>query len=818
MNVRRLIFFVFFIPLAAALSPAADFDFFEKKIRPVLIESCYECHSVDGGKAKGSLLLDTAEGMRKGGDNGPAVVPGEPGQSLLIAAITHEQPDLEMPPKQERLPSSVIAHFRKWIEDGASDPRTESTGKISDAPTDIESGREFWAFVPPKPVSPPELNPAPITNVDRFIRKRLADAGLRPSPEASPATLLRRIHFDLTGLPPTQTEQKSFHHSVKGDGLAVALENRVDQLLSRPAFGEKWGRHWLDVARFAESSGKESNFTYPEAWRYRDYVIDAFNADLPFDQFVTEQLAGDLLPTENDQERARLLIATGYLAVGPTSLNEMNLDQFHADVADEQINASTQGFMAITVACARCHDHKFDPVSMRDYYALAGIFRSTKTHVGTAVGPDNQIGGELIHLPESTKLPTFYKAMTPEAVQKLKQEKKDLIAKNDAAVARAEKARQEGRDPTGEYSLQMAIGHIWRVGGIDGKLALVDEKGQPNVMCMGVLDDKQIRDLPVYERGELAHPGKEKIPRGFPEVIALTDAPQVPDGKSGRLQYARWLTHPEHPLTSRVIANRIWKHLFRTGIVRTTDNFGYNGERPSHPELLDYLALRLMNEYEWSLKKLIRELVLTDTYRQSSDYRESAFLEDPENRLLWRMSKRRLDAEEIRDAMLAVSHDLDSRRPVASLIGRTGNRNAALIHFARDIPSDLDGSTHRSVYLPVLRDKLPDILELFDFAESSLVTGHRESTNVPMQALYFMNSEFVEARAASLAELARSNSPDGDLVSAAFRACLSRSPSPEEKKLGEEFFRNTESTSDQEDSLKRYCQALISTAQFRNLD
>lgn len=453
---------------------------------------------------------------------------------------------------------------------------------------------------------------------------------------------------------------------------------------------------------------------------------------------------------------------------------------------------------------------------MDDYYAMVGIFRSSKTYYGTAVGPDNQLGGELIHLPKSLDLPVFYKAMNPEEIIRLKQDKIDLIAKENEAKAKAAQAAKEGKDPSEFFSLQMAVGNIWRKGAIDGKLALVDEKGNPNAMCMGVTEGEKIENSPVYERGELATPRESKVPRGFPEVVQLSDPPEIPASESGRLQYAQWLTHPDHPLTARVIANRVWNHLFRTGLVRTTDNFGFNGERPSHPELLDYLALKLVNEHKWSVKGLIRELVLTRSYRQSSDFRETSFLKDPENRLLWRMSKRRLDAEEIRDAMLFVAGDLDLTRPVASLIGRTGDRNAALLPFAKNIPADLDGSVHRSVYLPVVRDRLPDVLELFDFAESSLVTGHRETTNVPMQALYFMNSVFVEERSTSFAQRVTTDAGNENKarIGTAFQLCFNRLPTPEESALAREFFESTSGP----DSLKRYCQALLSTATFRNLD
>ncbi len=801
----------------------AQVAFFETKIRPVLIENCYECHSVEAEKSKAGLLLDTREGIRAGGDNGPAVVPGDVDESLLYIAITHADSDLEMPPKKDRLPGSVIEDFRQWIEGGAVDPRDGPKGKLTDAPIDYESGRAFWAFRQPEwPTVPTSAQNDGWSrgDIDRFVLNQLEDAGLKPSPNAEPSVLLRRIHFALVGLPPLPEARRRFLDCVKDTSLTAAIESEVDVLLASDQYGERWGRHWLDVARFAESSGKESNFTFPEAWRYRDYVIDAFTEDMPFDQFIAEQLAGDLLPSENDSERARLQIATGFLAVGARSLNEMNRAQFYADTVDEQINVTTQAFMASTVACARCHDHKFDPFLMKDYYAMAGIFGSSSTHIGTVIGPDNVIGGELIHLPKKLGLPVFNAPLTSAKVAELKGQRVATLEKQKTDQALAAKAFKEGKDPSEFFSLQMAIGNIWKVGGIDGKLAKVDQSGQPHVMCMGVTEGTAMVDQPIYDRGDISQPKEDAIPRGFPEVVVMDEAFKVDPESSGRLELAQWLAHPDHPLTARVLANRVWRHLFGVGLVRTMDNFGYNGERPSHPELLDYLALRLVEEHQWSVKSLIREIVLSRAYRQSSDFREESFLKDPENRLLWRMSKRRLEAEAIRDAMLMASGELDLSRPEGSMIARLGDRNAALLAFAKSVPSDLDGTTTRSVYLPVVRDRLPDVLELFDFAETSLVTGHRETTNVPMQSLYFMNSEFVESRAEALAKQL-----DGLEISAAistvFERCLSRAPDDIELGMAMRFF---ESAADSEGPLsvdekrRRYSQVIFSTAEFRNLD
>ena len=658
--------------------------------------------------------------------------------------------------------------------------------------------------------------------LDHFILAKLNESGLSPSADAEPATLLRRLHLDLVGLPPSPEAITAFQKRIESDGIDSALAAEVDALLASPQFGERWGRHWLDVARFAESSGKEANISVPYAWRYRDYVIDAVNADLPFDRFLAEQIAGDLLPYDNDAERARLLIATGFLAIGPKNLDEMNPLQFVADVADEQLDTVTRAVMASSVACARCHDHKFDPFSMQDYYALSGVFASTKTYFGTAVSPSNRIGGDPLVLPLGADAPILHPSIGKQRVEQLKTQLASLKKEQQDRLAAAMKARRSGGDAEKEFSIRDALRIFWTTGGIEGQLEKVDESGQALPLAMGVIDRQRIINSPLLERGEINKPGRP-VPRRFPQVIELSDAPQVPARHSGRLEFARWLTHPDHPLTARVMTNRVWRHLFGAGLVRTMDNFGFSGERPSHPELLDTLAVRFMAD-GWSIKKLVREIVLSRTYRQSSAYREDAFRTDPENRLLWRASKRRLDAEAIRDAMLVVAGELDSARPVGSLVGtKIGDRPISLIGLDPNIPADLDGSKHRSVYLPVLRDRLPDVLDLFDFAEPSLVTGDRETTNVPVQALYLMNSSFVQSRATALANRVQREA-DGheQRLRHAFVLCFSRAPDAEETKLAAAFFDQNQVNSDNDQQSQKlfasYCQALLATAEFRNLD
>lgn len=790
----------------------ADYSFFEAKIRPVLVKHCHECHSKAAGKSKGGLLVDSRDGLRDGGESGPAVVPGDPDKSLLLRAIAHTEPDLEMPPQQKRLAAGIINDFRRWIAAGAPDPRERATSGMKEKPpVTLADGRRFWAFQ--KPASPT----LPATRkrnwarreLDHFVLARLEAHELAPAADAAPATLLRRLHFDLVGLPPAPAVRTAFRERVAADGLDEALAAEVDRLLASDRYGERWARHWMDVARFAESSGKESNITYPHAWRWRDYAIDAFNADLPFDRFITEQIAGDLLPYRDDAERARLLIATGFLAFGAKGLNEMNKLQFLVDQVDEQIDTVTRAFTAQSVACARCHDHKYDPFHMEDYYALAGIFGSTLTAYGTWIDSENNNAGELVTLPRVDGQLIPNPSMPKARLAALKEQKAGLDAEEKERKAAAEAARKRGGNPGDHYSLRDALRIYWSRGGIEGKLATVDDQGRALPLAMGGRDRPQIRDARLLERGELAKPGP-KIPRGFPRVIELPAVEPPSEEQSGRLELAKWLTRPEHPLTARVMVNRIWRHLIGAGIVRTTDNFGFTGERPSHPELLDHLAVRF-TAGGWSVKSMVREIVLSRTYRQDSAWRQDAFLKDPDNRLIWRANKRRLDAECIRDAMLAVSGRLDTRRRPGSLVATVSSQSVALFGFNKKIPADLDGSDHRSVYLPVVRDRLPDVLDLFDFAEPSLVTGDRETTNVPLQALYLLNSEFVARQSRALAGRLRNGSERGDSrIRDGYQLCFARPPTPPELQAATEFVAKSD--------LPTLCQSLLATAEFRNLD
>jgi cytochrome c553 len=780
--------------------------FFETRIRPVLATHCYECHSREADQAKGGLRLDDRAAVLRGGDSGPALVPGDPDASLLLRAIRHEDPDLEMPPRKARLPEAVLADVARWIAAGAPDPREPGPAP---APESADRSRSHWSFRPPAPPPLPEPKRRDWAwrDLDRFVLATLEAHGIDPSPDADAATFARRLAFDLTGLPPGPDAARQ---------AAEDLPAYVDALLASPAFGPRWGRHWLDVVRYAESNGKEANLIHPHAWRYRDYVIDAWNRDVPYDRFLTEQLAGDLLPAEDDADRARLLVATGFLALGPKSLAEQNPAQFSADVADEQIDALSRAFLGLSLACARCHDHKADPVTMSDYYALAGIFRSTDTRYGTWVDSESNRGGHLIRLPDLPGQLIPNRSLSKAEVEKLRAQLARLEAEEQAGRARAEQAAREGRDLQGEFNemLREALRILWTRGPIVGRLETVDAEGNALPLCMGALEAETKVHSPRYERGDLAHPA-ETVPRAVPALFGLSTEGPVPEAASGRLELARWITDPGHPLTARVLVNRVWTHLFGAGLVETVDDFGRTGAAPSHPELLDHLAVRF-RDGGGSVKGLIREIVLSRTYRQASGWRAEPFAQDPDNRLLWRMSKRRLDAEAIRDAMLAASGELELAPRPGSLVAKLEVQSAAMIPFNRELPEDLDGSTHRSVYLPVLRDQLPDVLRQFDFAEPSLVTGRRERTNVPPQALYLMNSAFVRARAAAVAErLLAEASTDGDRIRAAYRRCLGRAPDPEELRLVHAFLA---AVPDPDQGWPDLCQALLASADFRMLD
>ncbi|MCO8124120.1 PSD1 and planctomycete cytochrome C domain-containing protein [Stieleria sp. TO1_6] len=834
-------------PAARALT-GEQTKFFESNIRPVLVRECYGCHSKQSGQSKGGLRLDTQAATLQGGDSGAAIVPGDLDASLLYGAITHT--DFVMPPKR-KLSDAEIADFRTWILSGAADPRivhpVDSPATAIDDQTIEQAKRSFWAYQPPQRSELAEVGDASDdwskTTIDRFLKAKLDQSGLAPADDADAPTVLRRLCFDLIGLPPTPEQHRHFALAFERDpGEAIAVI--VDQLLKQPEYGQHWGRHWLDVVRFAESTGREVNMTYPHAWRYRDYVIDSFNADKPFDEFVREQIAGDLLPAADDREWSEHLIATTFLAMGTKNVNEQSRAQFAADLADEQIDTSTRVFLGTSVACARCHDHKFDPIRQSDYYAMAGIFRSTKTffgnppsQYGSFSGPQTRQTSSLILLPVADENP-IGRSYTQDELQQLHEQ----IQQKRLELSQLR--RGNNSTGAGPMSQQMRIRLSNELASLSAKLSVVDERGDPRSYCMGVQDGSVSGDAPLLVRGEIDQPA-DRVPRGIPVVLGQIDPPSP--RSSGRLELARWIGSEHNTLAARVMVNRIWHHVFGQGIVPTTEDFGMTGIAPSHPALLDHLSIEFVDS-GWSVKEIVRQLVCSRAYRMQSRMDRTSHESDPDNRLLWRANVKRLPAESLRDAMLSVAGKLQTESPRASKVaqagymrvrsdqledprdrfarafgtmltsrGRSGRFRADRLRESNDMSIDSVSANYRSVYLPVVRDFLPRSLEVFDFADPSLVTGARETSNTPNQALYLMNNPLTVRLSESFAKrLIRESRTQQDRIESAFQLVYGRSPSVAEQMASQEYLE--QSGLSPLSALSTFCQSLFASAEFRYLN
>jgi len=754
------------------------FDFFEQHIRPVLVRECYECHSVESEPLMANLLLDSKPGMIAGGDNGSAIVPGDPESSLLIDALRHRE--FEMPPSG-KLPEETIRRFEQWVRMGAPDPRSGETMLATGHQRSAEE--PWWAFQPIQAVETPVVHDQGWSKsmIDRFIWAKLDEQGLRPVADADRVQLIRRATFDLWGLPPEPVAVEAFVNDLDADAFAKV----VDRLLDSPRFGERWGRHWLDIARYAESTGHERNFLYPHAWRYRDYVIAAFNQDKPYDQFVLEQLAGDQLPFETIAQRDEQWTATGFLALGSRNLIG-GAEDFLLDTADDQINVTMQAILGLTVACARCHDHKFDPISTREYYGLAGIFLSTESLYGTVPGT----GGGSNRFP-SELIPLGADALQREAIMR-EHAKEFAQATKELATARSVHKRLASLP---EAQLAKKVDELAQAKQeVDARQATLDKLQQdapePPPYAMGVRDAKKIVDTQVRISGDARKKG-DMAPRG---VLACCNGDQevlMPQDASGRLQLAQWLVDPRHPLTSRVIVNRIWHHLLGQGLVSSVDNFGLNGQLPSHPELLDSLALQFQAD-DWSIKRTIRRIMLSHVYQLSATHDENHFQVDPDNRLLWRHSPRRLEAEAIRDAMLMAGGNLKLSPPEeGSVAARLGD--GCLV---REIDAEKLRVTEpwRSVYLPVARFFEPDILQVFDGASANLVVGDRAETNVPSQALFLLNNDFVieQTQATARRVLNSSCQSDAERIGLLYQWVLGRRPTASELSRADDYLQRSE--------------------------
>jgi hypothetical protein len=813
---------VHFSTLAKA-DDAASVEWFEKKIRPVLVKHCYECHSAGSKDLGGKLRLDFRDGLLKGGESGPAVSVGKSDSSPLMLALKYD--GLEMPPSG-KLPDSVIADFEKWIQLGLTDPRTPPK---TDEP-ERAKGRTKESLWSLQPIVEHQI---PVTSsgwaetpIDHFIAERHKEEGLTAVADASPRDLLRRVSFDLTGLPRSYEEINDFERDFSTKHYAQV----VDEMLASPRFGERWGRHWLDVARFAESNGNDRNVIFPHAWRYRDYVIRSFNADKPFDQFVREQVAGDLLISEDWRQRDEQFIATGFLTLGSKVLGEGDKDLFEMNLIDEQIDVVSRAFLGLTISCARCHDHKFDPVPTRDYYALAGIFGSTESLYGPMTNankygfdrPLQPIGENGAALDGPAKAYREKVAEVTGVRNKARSSRYGFVRKKAALENEQKKTMDAKRlaEIADEVKTQDAEITEWdkKIEAIDADLKeLTDNPPEFPDYCMAVRDLAEPNDCAVRVRGEVKQKG-DIVPRGVPSLFDFQSSAELSKESSGRLILADWLVDDANPMTARVAVNRIWQHLFGRGLVDTPDNFGHMGKLPSHPELLDWLASRFRSN-GWSIKQTIREVVLSRTYRLASNHSSNNNEADPANTLLWRAPVKRLDAESLRDAMLQVSGELELSPPEGSIVSSFEERE----FNDRVRPSaDQLSSVHRSVYLPVARYWVPDMLREFDFADPSLVVGKRTERTMASQSLFLMNSQFMTDRAMQIAERIVAQ-PEADRAATAFKRVLLRDPTAEEATRLAAFVQDSadgtkENSPESERSAAVWqaaCQTLLMTAEFR---
>ena len=795
--------------------------FFEAKIRPLFIKHCFECHSTEAGKSNGGLLLDSKEGWSAGGDSGEVIEVGKPGESLLLESVKYSNPKLRMPPKYQ-LSEREVNDLEKWIEIGAPDPRASQVARKSYS-IDWEKGKKHWAFQPIKKSEVPQVQNTQWVRdeLDRFILAKIEAAGITPVEDVDRFALIRRVSLDLTGLPPTVDEVGEF---VKDPAeLDEALTKVVDRLLKSPAFGERWGRHWLDVARYADSVGKTRNIPFAFAWRYRNYVIDSFNADKPFNQFVAEQIAGDLLGAQGPKDRAENYIATGFLALGSMDLNERDQEQFTLDRIDDQIDTLGRAFLGMTLGCARCHDHKFDPISQADYYALAGVFASSETlsgQQGRSNGTKTYVSQDRLAKIDPSSLSAAAKP-NKESLNRAKQ-----ISELQVTI---KQMISEGKK--GNLTTTQLKSHRQKIAVLRAKLnelkasqgdmpgsskkakSSTEEDLDPTALLAMAVTEGRAKDIPLRVRGEPDIKG-DVIPRALPTIVRTAKYSKIGDDQSsGRLELARWLSSAENPLTARVIVNRVWLHLLGRGLVESVDNFGASGSAPTHPELLDFLSSRFMDE-NWSIKTLVRSIVLSRTYRLSSVPVEKNAEVDEGNQLYWRANLRRLEVEAIRDSLLAAGDMLILKRPSGAPFDASFQGDISRVNRNKKGVNDPVMEPIRSVYLPIFRSKLPGMYTAFDFAEPDQVNGLRDVTTVAPQALFMLNNPFVLEAAERAAKriLEQDLQNDEVRIRYAYAYTLSRYPTKAESERALAFLGEG---SDRESRWIALAQSLYASAEFR---
>lgn len=763
----------------AAVPVAEQIKFFESQVRPLLAKRCFKCHSTESGPDNGALILDTVAGIATGGTRGVMFSKESPEKGLLLRVIGYTDPDLEMPP-DTKLPPEEIAIFERWVRDGAALPDYQVAPRPVTSRIDLEAGRKFWSFQPLQPTPVPDVADRSWIRrpLDAFIRARQIEHQVQPNPEADRAALIRRLTFDLIGLPPTPQEVAAFEQ----DDSPLAYENLVTRLLASPHFGERWARVWLDLARYTDDTPDWQNPT-DRGWLYRDWVVRAFNRNLPYDQFVRLQLAADLLPDTALDD----LPALGFIGLSPTYWKELKLapaviEQIVADEWDERIDAVSRTFLGLTVSCARCHDHKFDPISTEDYYGLAGVFASTQFDERPLLPPAEA-----------------------QAVRVARQQVKDLTAKLKALKEKKgpeaeaiERQIQDIRQATPHYDLPWA--HVLR----EASLFVLPDGADATRL---EYREAVARDLPVFRRGNPSNPG-EIVPRRFLSVFQPAEAAKFQQG-SGRVELAEALLKQSGGLLARVIVNRIWDQHFNGGLVRTPSDFGAQGDKPTHPELLEYLSEQFVAR-GWDLKWLHREIVMSATYRQSTAYSAAAHAVDPANHYLWRMNRRPLDFEMWRDATLAVTGQLDLRMGGPSR------------------PVDDLQNVRRTIYVTVAREELHPVLRMHDFPEASAHSPRREPTTTPLQQLFVLNSPWMEQQAEAMWRRLQPIDGDAARIAECYRLLFARSPTTVEEQVALRFLALSEPNgaggADAPDAARRevqwkdYFQAVLGLNEFHFVD
>ena len=738
---------------------AAESPDFTRAVRPILEARCVKCHGPE--EQNGGLRYDQKTAAFAQADSGHrAIVPGRPEESELLKRITSTHKDEQMPPKGERLSSDEIETLRRWIAAGAVWPEN-NTPVAAAKPTS-----QHWAFQPIREPALPAVKDKswPRNEIDHFIQARREAAGLTAAPDAAPHALIRRLSYDLTGLPPGPSDLSD--SSDKSDF--------IEKLLSSKAYGERWARHWMDWVRYADTAGDNSDFPIPQAYLYRNYLIESLNNDVPYDRFLTEQIAGDLLPAKSQEEKNRQVIATGYLAMARRFGSLVERYPWHLTIEDTIDNLG-RTVMGLTLSCARCHDHKFDPVSMRDYYGLYGIFASTRyPQPGLELFQTQRDFVPLIPEREAAeKLKPFEKETA-----RLTKEMERLLAECEAkALDNANRERTE--DIHGQRKMKDHLDAMLMRARKAGEKLADHLKKTPVLPSAYAVQEARPVNARLQMKGEPDHPGAE-VPRKFPDILGGQFLPADAQNGSGRLELAKWITDPKNPLTARVIVNRVWQRHFGKGLVPSTSDFGLRGEAPTHPGLLDWLALDFVR-HGWSLKHLHRRIVSSRTYQMACADTPDNLTSDPGNTLCWKSNRQRLDAESLRDTLLLISGALDpapQTRPYP--IPPSKDWKYTQHHpFKDDYPSN-----KRSVYLMTKRLTAQPYLQTFDGPDANVCTATRDSSVTALQALYFVNDDFLHEQADLFAKkLVKEHGNDTRRLDQAFRTTLARSPSSDEREL-----------------------------------